>query len=183
MNDDVPWCIVCQSPHFADYCVVTQSFVSDHSTHNEEEDEKSHDDVSCNMVSMFDDCIDFDLDEHDDDVTSQRIAYQIHHQQIFSEDENYDKDKVCNISSNVENINLRMPSKEDIDKITGEMISEVHSNYSLRNQTIGNDITKTSGIFKKNITHEMEGDSKKTHIEIAKDKDNKAKKWEPKKRV
>ena len=26
MNDDVPWCIVCQSPHSLDYCVVAQSF-------------------------------------------------------------------------------------------------------------------------------------------------------------
>ena len=70
MNDDVPWCIVCQSPHYIEYYFVAQSFVLDHSTHNEEEDEKSHDGVSCNMVSMFDDCIDFDLDEDDhDDVT------------------------------------------------------------------------------------------------------------------
>ena len=53
MNDDVPWCIVCQSPHSLEYCVVSQSFASNHSVENdEEEEEKSHDDVSCNMVGM-----------------------------------------------------------------------------------------------------------------------------------
>ena len=123
MNDDVPWCIVCQSPHSTDYCVVAQYFVLYHSTHNDEEDEKSHDDVSCNMVSMFDDCIDSDLDKPDNDVTSHKIAYQTHHQKVFLDDENYDKDKVCNVSSIIEHINLRMPSKEEIDKIIVEMIS------------------------------------------------------------
>ena len=71
MNDDVPWCIMCQSCHPLYYCVVGQSFVSDHSTQNEEEEEeKRHDDVSSNMVSIFDDCIDFDLKEYEDDVTT-----------------------------------------------------------------------------------------------------------------
>ena len=70
MNDDVPWCIVCQSPCSTSYCVVDQSFFLDCSTHNDEEDEKSHDDVSCNMVGMFDNCIDSDLDDLDDDVSS-----------------------------------------------------------------------------------------------------------------
>ena len=75
------------------------------------------------MVSIFDDCIDSNLEEHEDDVTSQRISYQLHHQQVFLDDKNYDKDMVCNVSSNIENINLRMLSKEEIDKITVEMIS------------------------------------------------------------
>ena len=26
MNDDAPWCIICQSPHSPDYCFVGQSF-------------------------------------------------------------------------------------------------------------------------------------------------------------
>ena len=76
-----------------------------------------------------------------------------------------------------------MPSKEEIDKIIVEMISQVYNNYNLRSRTIGNDADKTFGIFIKDITHKMEGDSKKTHIEIAKAKDNKANKWEPKRKV
>ena len=46
------------------------------------------------------------------------FSYQLHHQQVFSDEKNYDKDKVCNVSSNIENINFRIPSKEGIDKIT-----------------------------------------------------------------
>ena len=62
MNDDVPWCIICQSPHSSDHCVFAQSFSLDHSTQNEEEEEENnHGDVSCNMVSILDDCIDFDF--------------------------------------------------------------------------------------------------------------------------
>ena len=74
-----------------------------------------------------------------------------------------------------------MPSKEEIDKITTKMISQVHSNYSLRNRAIENDAEKTSSIFIKDIAHKMEGDSKKTHTKIPKAKDNKDRKWEPKK--
>ena len=51
MNDDVPWYIICQSPHSLDYFEVSQSFYLDESTQHEkeEEEEESHDDVSCNM--------------------------------------------------------------------------------------------------------------------------------------
>ena len=64
MNDDVPWCILCQSPHSSEYCVVAQSFVSDHSAQNEEEEaEKSHDDIRCNMVNMCSNSVDSDLEE------------------------------------------------------------------------------------------------------------------------
>ena len=71
MNDDVPWCIICQSPYSLDYCMVAQSFVADQNAqHEEKEEEKGHNDVSCNMVSMCDDCVDFYLEEHESDITS-----------------------------------------------------------------------------------------------------------------
>ena len=28
MSDDVPWCLVCQSPHSPNFCVVAQSFIA-----------------------------------------------------------------------------------------------------------------------------------------------------------
>ena len=55
-----------------------------------------------------------------------------------------------------------MPYKEEIDKITAEMISQVHSNYNLRNRTNKNDIGKSSSIFIKDITYKMKDDNKKT---------------------
>lgn len=76
-----------------------------------------------------------------------------------------------------------MPSKEEFDKITAEMISQVHSNSTLRNRTINNDVGKTSGIFIKDITHKMKYENKKATVETIKIKDSKPKKWEPKKKV
>ena len=76
-----------------------------------------------------------------------------------------------------------MPSKEEIDRITVEMISQVHSNYNLRNRTIRNDVGKPSSIFIKDITHKMKDKDKNSTIETVKIKDIKAKKWEPKRKV
>ena len=76
MNDDVLWCIICQSPHSSNYCAFSQSFSLDQSAqHEDEEEENIHDDVICNMVSMCDDCVDSNLEEHESDITSQRVAY------------------------------------------------------------------------------------------------------------
>ena len=76
MNDDVPWCIICQSPHSLEYCAISLSFVSDHSVQNEEEEaEKSHDDISCNMVSMCSDSMDSDLEETKNDLEDKRVSY------------------------------------------------------------------------------------------------------------
>ena len=94
----------------------------------EETEEKSHDDISYNMVSMCDDLIDFDSKEPENDITSQRIAYHLHHHQVLSDDEGYDADKVCSTFFDVGLTSLRMPSKKEIDRITVEMISQVHNN-------------------------------------------------------
>ena len=83
---------------------------------------------------MCDDFTDFDYEEPENDITSQRISYHLHHQQVLLDDESYDADKVCVTSSDVGHTSLRMPSKEEIDRITVEMISQVHSNYNLRNR-------------------------------------------------
>ena len=73
------------------YFAVALSFVSDHSAQNEEEEEeKSHDDVSCNMVSMCSDCVDSNLEETKSDLENKRVAYQLHHQQVFLDNEGYD---------------------------------------------------------------------------------------------
>ena len=29
MNDDIPWCHICQSPHSPNFCTVAQSFCDD----------------------------------------------------------------------------------------------------------------------------------------------------------
>ena len=85
MNDDVPWFIICQSPHSLEYCIVSQSFVSSQNAQNEEEEEgKNHDDVSFNMVSMCDNCMDSNLEETERDLANKRVSYQLHHQKVFS---------------------------------------------------------------------------------------------------
>lgn len=58
------------------------------------------------------------------------------------------------------------------------MVLQVHSNYNLRNDT-----GKPSGIFIKDITQKMIDGNKKYSRMIAKVKDVKRKKWEPKKKV
>ncbi len=74
MNDDFPWCIICQSPHSLDYCVVAQSFASGQNAQNKKEEEKRHNDVSYNMVNMCDDCMDCDLEETESDLANKRVS-------------------------------------------------------------------------------------------------------------
>ena len=76
-----------------------------------------------------------------------------------------------------------MPFKEEIDRITIEMISQVHSNYNLRSRIVNNDARNPSSVFIKDITHKMNDENKKININVPKIKDNKVKKWEPKKKV
>ena len=55
MVEEIPWCIVFQSPHSPNYCAVAQLFSTHHQTKpREAEKEKSHDDVACNMVNLCD---------------------------------------------------------------------------------------------------------------------------------
>lgn len=55
MTDDVPLCIVSQSPHSPYYCAVSQSFSANQHAQNEKgEEEKSHKDVKCNMINLCD---------------------------------------------------------------------------------------------------------------------------------
>ena len=165
MNNVMPWCILCKLPHSLDYCVVARSFVVKKNIHNqEEEEEKSHDDASYNMVCMFDGYKKIDLEEYGNEIANQRDVYQLHHQKIFSDDENYDEDKVCVTFSVIDHVNLRMPSKEEIDRITIEMIYQVHINYSLRNGKVNDDARKSFGIFIKDITHKMKDESKKDNL-------------------
>ena len=102
---------------------------------------------------------------------------------MFLDDEGHDEDQVCITSSEVGHVNLRMPSKEEINRIIAEMISQVHSNYNLRKRIVNNDVGKPSSIFIKDITHKTKDEDKKASVETDKIKDIKAKKWEPKKKV
>ena len=63
------------------------------------------------------------------------------------------------------------------------MVSQVHSNYNLRNRTVNNNTSKPPGIFIKDITHKMNNDTKKDSIVTTKVQDSKNKKWDPKKKV
>lgn len=132
---------------------------------------------------MCSDCVDYNLEETESDLENKKIAYQLHHQQVFLDNEGYDEDQVCVRSSIIGHVSLRVPSKEEIDRVIVEMISQVHSNYNLRNTIVNNEIGKTFGIFIKDITHKMKDEDKKASVETVKVKDVKTKKWEPKKKV
>ena len=72
---------------------------------------------------------------------------------------------------------------KEIDRIIAEMISQVHSNYNLRNRAISNDAGRPSSVFIKVTTHKMNDQHKKVSIDVPKIKENKGQKWEPKKKV
>lgn len=99
--------------------------------------------------------MDYNLEETESDLENKRDAYQLYHQQVFSDDEDCDDDRVCVTSFEVGHVNLRIPSKEEIGRITGEMISQEHRNYNLRNPIVNNDVGKPSSIFIKDVTHKM----------------------------
>ena len=80
-------------------------------------------------------------------------------------------------------MNLRKPSNEGIDRITTEMVAQVHNTYNPINRTVNNNVGKASGIFIKVITHKMGDENEKDNPVIVKIKDTKGKKWEPKKKV
>lgn len=85
------------------------------------------------MVSVCSDCVDYNFEDTKSDLKNKRVSYQLHHQQVFSNNEGYNKDQVCATSSEVDHVNLRISSKEEIDRVTLGMISHVYSNYNLRN--------------------------------------------------
>ena len=144
---------------------------------------KDHDDIGCNMVNMCSNSMDSDLEETENDLEDKRISYQLHHQQVFLDDEEHDEDQVCVASSEIGHVNLRMPSKEEIDRITTEMISQVQSNYKIIIGIVNNDVGKPSSILIKDITHTMKNEDKKASTETIKTKDIQTRKWEPKKKV
>ena len=101
---------------------------------------------------------------------------------MFLDNEGHE-DQICVTSSEVGHVRLIISFKDEIDRIMAEMISQVHSDYNLRNWTIRNDIGKPSGIFIKDITHKMKDEDKKAKVEIVKGHERRTKKWEPKKKV
>ena len=80
-------------------------------------------------------------------------------------------------------MNLRKPSNEEIDRITTEMVAQVHSTYNLRNRTVNNNVGKASRIFIKDITDKMDDGNKEDNPGIVKTKDSKNRKCKLKKKV
>ena len=95
------------------------------------------------------------FEEIDLDVNNKIQVYEDYHQLVFSDDEDEIDSRACNMTSDVSHINLRQPSKEEIDKIIVEMVAQVKSNYGLRNMTINDKSNKGFGIFRKDVIHKM----------------------------
>ena len=64
------------------------------------------------------------------------------------------------MTSNIENISLKKPSKEEIDQITAEMVAQVQTNYNLRNRVVNDKANKTPRIFIKGVTQKPPRDNK-----------------------
>ena len=126
---------------------------------------------------------DKDCVEDNQDVVYKRLFYEGYHQQIFSEDEDEVDSKACNMLSTSEDVNLRMPSQEEISKITADMIAQVQSNYNLRNITTNDKPEKTAGIFIKDTMPKVQKVLKEQEPLVVKIKDQKGKKWEAKKEL
>lgn len=68
------------------------------------------------------------------------------------------------MTSEVGHMNLRKPSKDEIDKITIEMVAQVLSTYNLRNRTLNDNTSKSYGIFIKDVTHKSVDIEKKERV-------------------
>ena len=68
---------------------------------------------------------DEDCVENNPDVVYKRQFHESYHQQVFFKNEEEIYSRACNMLSTTKNINLRKPSKEEIDKIIAEMITQV----------------------------------------------------------
>lgn len=137
-------------------------------------------DAACNKINLCDNGEKSDLEDSEINI---RHMYQLNHQEVFSDDDDRNKDRMCNMISDIEKMNLRKPSNEEIDRITVEMVAHVHHSYSLRKRTINNVVEKASGIFIKDITYKMGDRNKENNLVTIKIKDNKNKKWELKNKV
>ena len=102
---------------------------------------------------------------------------------MFSDSEDQDENVICNTLATTNHINLRKPSKEEIDRITSELVAQVQSTYNLRNRVVNGAPVKSSIIFIKDNTEKVTHENKKNPPEVPKIKENKKKKWEPKKMV
>ena len=114
-----------------------------------------------------------DCAEGNQDVVYKRLFHESCHQQIFSEDEEEIDNKACNMLSTTENISLRKPSKEEINKITIDMIAQVQSNYGLRNKTVNDKPGKAVGIYIKDTAPKMQKTRKEQEPLVIKIKDQK----------
>ena len=63
------------------------------------------------MINLCDSGEESDLEDSKIDVYSQRNMYQLHHQQVFSNDEDQNEDRICNMISDKVNFK-QLPSKK-----------------------------------------------------------------------
>lgn len=179
------WCYACHSPHSPDFCVVAQSFAAHQYVQNEEKGEELNqgDDVDSNMIHLCDTDVDFVIKGSEHDIEDQRDLYQIYHQQVFSDDEDRDQTIVCSTLDEKDHVNLRKPSKEEIDRITSELVAQVHSNYNLRNRVVNAVPVKPAGLFMKDTPVKRMNEVHKNVPEFPKAKEYTTKRWDPKKKV
>lgn len=183
--EEVPWCNACQDPHAPYYCAMAQSIVASQDEQvDEQTDGQDQDGMACNMKDSYG-RYDFesDSDETDLDVDYQRCAYEDYHQKIFSDNEAEVDNRACNVTSEKNSMNLRKPSTEEINIITGQMVSQVQSGYDLRNKTVNNNGTKAANIFMKDKINKATNADKDLDPFVVQIKDPKEKKWELKKNL
>ena len=112
--------------------------------------------MACNIIgSSYEHETNLDFEETGLDVNKQRQVYEDYHQQVFSKNEDEVDRRACNMTSNVDHINLRKSSKKEINQIIVDMVAQVQSNYGLRNRIVSDKSDKSSSIFMKYITHKM----------------------------
>lgn len=185
MVTEPPWCYACQSPHSPDFCAVAQSVVAHQYVQEDgrEEELNQEDDVVSNIIHLCDTDVGFVMKGSEHDIEDQRNLYQVYHQQVFSDDEDPDQTIVCNTLDENDHVNLRKPSKEEIERITSELVAQVHSNYNLRNRVVNAAPVKPAGLFMKDTPAKGTNEVQKNVPELPKAKENSTKKWEPKKKV
>lgn len=135
------------------------------------------------MIHLCDTDVDFQMKEPEHDVVDQRNLYQVYHQQVFSGDEDPDQTIICNTLVENDHVNLRKPSKEEIDQITSELVAQVHSNYNLRNRVVNAVPVKPAGLFMKDTPVKKTNEVHKNVPEFPKAKEYTTKRWDPKKKV
>ena len=72
MMEEMSWYIICQYIHSTNYYIFSHSFYTNKQTQPKEgEEEKRHNDETCNMINSCDNFEEFDNEESEVDVSDQ----------------------------------------------------------------------------------------------------------------